>query len=149
MSSPSPAPSLSFLEQLGQGKRFAGPIPSPDVLLLYEKVKPGFADRILSMAERQLEMVEKQAAHRQGIEREDVRARIKLSYLGWASGFFLGLFGLAGAMYLIHEGREFGGAAAFIASLGSLVALFAAGRLKQGAEADKKAGRLQKASSGE
>lgn len=34
---------------------FSGPIPHPELLQKYDEVKPGFAERIISMAERQLD----------------------------------------------------------------------------------------------
>ncbi|MFZ5800507.1 MAG: DUF2335 domain-containing protein [Candidatus Omnitrophota bacterium] len=44
---------------------FCGPIPPPEVLAGYERIMPGAADRIIAMAERQ-------AAHRQEMERRIV-----------------------------------------------------------------------------
>ncbi len=45
---------------------FSGPIPPPEVLAQYESISPGFASRIISMAEIQ-------SSHRQELEKESVR----------------------------------------------------------------------------
>jgi uncharacterized membrane protein len=34
---------------------FAGPVPSPDLLEKYEQIQPGFADRLIKMAEKEQE----------------------------------------------------------------------------------------------
>lgn len=47
-----------------QAKSFSGPIPAPEDLEHYDRICPGFADRILKMAEAQ-------AANRQVLERKN------------------------------------------------------------------------------
>ena len=56
--------SLSKVEQ------FSGPIPPPRVLADYELIEPGFAGRIITMAEEQ-------AAHRKAMEKVSLEAEIK------------------------------------------------------------------------
>lgn len=45
---------------------FRGPLPPPDALARYEQICPGFADRIVALAEREAE-------NRQRLERENMR----------------------------------------------------------------------------
>lgn len=45
---------------------FRGPLPPPDALQRYEQICPGFADRIVALAEREAE-------NRQRLERENMR----------------------------------------------------------------------------
>nr|DAR22085.1 MAG TPA: putative membrane protein [Caudoviricetes sp.] len=52
----------SVVAEIMVQQHFSGPIPPPEILSGYEQIHPGFADRIISMAE-------KQSAHRQGLEK--------------------------------------------------------------------------------
>lgn len=124
----------------GVAKFFSGPIPPASELEHYERIRPGLADRIIAMAERQLTMAESQMKHRQGLEKGVVKTNSRLAYLGLVSGFVLGAGGLTAAVYLIRMGKELGGAAAFIASLATLAGLFIYGRRKQDADLARKAG---------
>lgn len=72
-------------------QEFSGPIPPPQALEAYERVLPGAAERILSMAERQ-------SAHRQDLEAKAVNAQIgdmgaarSEARLGQAFGLIIGL----------------------------------------------------------
>ncbi|MBI1739603.1 MAG: DUF2335 domain-containing protein [Acidobacteriales bacterium] len=49
--------------------RFSGPLPHPEDLAKYEQVLPGSADRIIRMAERQAE-------HRQNLEKTVVLSNV-------------------------------------------------------------------------
>ncbi len=64
-------------------REFKGPIPSPDILAEYENIFPGFADRIISMAERQ-------SSHRQEMEKIQTNAEGRDSLLGVIFAFLLG-----------------------------------------------------------
>lgn len=121
-----------------QASMFSGPLPPPEQLEHYEKVHRGLAERIVSMTERQFAMAERQGAHRIDIENRFVKHNIILSYLGWFSGFSLGAGGLIAAVILISRGRELGGGAAFVTSVGTLAGLFFYGRRKQGDDLAKK-----------
>ena len=65
-------------------REFSGPIPSPEVLAEYDEISSGFADRIISMAERQ-------SKHRQDIERAKTFAESRDSFLGVLFAFLLGM----------------------------------------------------------
>lgn len=58
-------PSVSELTL--EARQFTGPLPPPEQLLQYEQISPGFADRIVTMAEKEQE-------NRHG----EIRARIGL-----------------------------------------------------------------------
>lgn len=83
------------------------------------------------MAEAQVSMAKSQMEHRQSLERSVIDSNIRLASRGQWCAFILGLIGLAGALFLIHEGRELGGATAFVTSLVSLAAVFVYGRKQQ------------------
>ena len=63
---------------------FSGPIPPPNIISGYEKILPGAADRILTMAE-------KQSDHRQQMEKKMIEAEARDGLLGILSGFALGM----------------------------------------------------------
>ena len=127
-----------ILQQQIQAQFFSGPLPPPDQLEHYERVQPGLAKQIVTMAERQYAMAEAQTTHRIDIEKRVIKHNINLSYLGWASGFILGGGGLASAVWLIYIGRQLGGGAAFVTSLGTLAGMFYLGRRKQSDELEMK-----------
>lgn len=69
---------------------FSGPIPPPSIIEGYERVLPGSADRIITMAEKQSE-------HRQKMEEKMISAESRDSLLGVIFAFLLGV----GCIYLI------------------------------------------------
>jgi uncharacterized membrane protein len=60
---------------IGQFHRHSGPLPPPEVLQGYENITPGFADRIVTMAE-------KQAQHRQELEKIAYKSESRNSFTG-------------------------------------------------------------------
>jgi uncharacterized membrane protein len=113
---------------LAIGTRFEGPIPPPEMLREYERIKPGFADRILGLAERE-------AAHRHQETSKLVDAQITDASAGriearWGQilAFFVGLFAIgAGSYVAVHDAQWAGG---FIGTGGvvGLVSVFIQGR---------------------
>lgn len=68
---------------------FSGPIPHPELLRKYEDVKPGFAERIVSMAERQLD-------HRINCEDKVVDGSVSESKRGQNYGLIVALMFFGG-----------------------------------------------------
>lgn len=65
-------------------EEFSGPIPHPDIIEKYEQILPGAADRIISMAE-------KQASHRQDMEKAMIKSEARDGLLGVIFAFLLGV----------------------------------------------------------
>ena len=65
-------------------EEFSGPIPHPDILEKYEKILPGSADRIISMAE-------KQSTHRQAMEKKMIESESRDGLRGIIFAFLLGI----------------------------------------------------------
>lgn len=65
-------------------EEFSGPIPPPDIIEKYERIIPGSADRIMTMAE-------KQAAHRQAMEKKMIESESRDGLLGIIFTFLLGI----------------------------------------------------------
>lgn len=95
----------------------SGPMPHPRILEGYEKIIPGAADRILTMAEDQ-------ASHRQEIEKIAINSNVKDSRLGVIFAFIIGMTGTLGGVYAIVQGAVVAGTFITGASLASIVTSF-------------------------
>jgi uncharacterized membrane protein len=82
---------------------FTGPLPPPEILREYEQIWPGFTGK-------HFEYIERQAAHRQAIERDVIKAKIKHEATGQFMAFTLALttFGVAAFALYLHQ-LTFGG----------------------------------------
>lgn len=92
---------------------FSGPIPHPELLQKYDEVKPGFAERIVSMAERQLD-------HRISCEDKVVDGSVAESKRGQNYGLIVALLFLTAAVFLGYFGHDW---LAGVLGGGTLVAL--------------------------
>jgi len=104
--------------------RFSGPLPHPDDLAKYEQVLSGAADRIISMAERQ-------AAHRQSLEKAVILSNVAIQKWGLGSAFVLALIAIGGGVWLSLKGLSGVGLTAIISALAALVSVFIYGKSEQ------------------
>ncbi|MBI4266931.1 MAG: DUF2335 domain-containing protein [Chloroflexi bacterium] len=118
---------------------YEGPIPDPSTLQEYEKVIPGSADRILRMAERQAE-------HRQFLEKTVIHGDSRRAFYGLWVGAFVALCVLGGAIFLIYTGHDVAGAVIGGLDIVSLVSVFVYGTVSRRTERVKKAALLRKPS---
>lgn len=81
----------------------SGPLPPPDVLQGYENIHPGFADRIIKMAEK-----EQEARHRDNDKVIDFETKTKSrdSLIGIIVGFLIVILAFGSAIYLAMNGKE-------------------------------------------
>lgn len=100
-----------------------GPVPSPDDLQEYDRVLPGAADRLISMAERQAE-------HRQYVERRMVDAGTHNTARGQVLGFILALIVVVLGFVLLMAGKETAGLVALILPLATLAGAFIYGEVR-------------------
>lgn len=84
---------------------FSGPLPPPNILMGYEKTCPGAADRIIKMAETQTK-------HRQKLEKSVVGSNIDNEKVGMWMAFILTVGLMCSGIYLIKDGKGWGGYAA-------------------------------------
>lgn len=82
---------------------YMGPLPPAEAFEKYEAVCPGAADRIISMAERQ-------AAHRQAIEKKVVDSSSFNSEAGIMSALVLAIAVLVGGVICILQDHDWAGA---------------------------------------
>lgn len=100
---------------------FSGPIPPPSIIEGYERVLPGSADRIITMAE-------KQAAHRQALEVKMVYSEARDGLLGVIFAFLLGIGCIAAAIVMVYlvpqNGGAIAGALLGVTGIGSITSSF-------------------------
>ena len=82
--------------QVNEIKIRSGPLPAPEDLREYENICPGAADRILQMAEKQID-------HRHNEESKAVSAAILDGHLGLVFAFVVCLVGMVGGFLLIQS----------------------------------------------
>jgi uncharacterized membrane protein len=96
-------------------------LPPPEILEHYERIRPGFADRIVVS-------FEKQGEHRRSLEERTLLAQFELARRGQIFGFILGLTALAGGTLAAVLGAQWAGG--FIGGGGvvGLVSVFVLGQ---------------------
>jgi len=119
------------IEATFHGEAFAGPLPHPDILIKYNNAVSDAAERILRMAE-------KQAAHRQEIERRVVRSNTLNQTMGTIFAFLIASGVITGGIYLISIGVNVGGFVTIISAISALVTVFIKGRSAQDRERREK-----------
>lgn len=107
-----------------QERVFSGPLPSPEVLAAYEKIYPGFADRIVTMAEKQM-------VHLHQLEDKVIPEEMKQSGFGQIFGFVIATSGIVASTILVGFDHDVAGSVFGIGSLTSLVGLFLIGKKRQ------------------
>jgi uncharacterized membrane protein len=99
--------------RLGEASTFSGPLPPPDLLSEYNQVLPGLAERIV-------QMTEKQGDHRRHLQSRAMR----LSEAGLVSAFLLALVVLVGGFVLVSQDRSLEGMTSVIGALASLMIVY-------------------------
>lgn len=95
----------------------SGPLPSPEILAGYERILPGAAERILSMAEAQ-------AKHRQSMETIIVKSGSRDSLIGEIFALIIGLVAIIAGAYVSIKGQPWSGTVIGTAGLATLVGTF-------------------------
>ena len=98
---------------LGTYAYHADPLPDPESFREYNELLPGAANRILEMAEKEMQ-------HRQAIESSVERRQVR----GQTFGFILALASLIGALLLLLAGESIVGLVLMLAVLSRLIAPF-------------------------
>lgn len=101
------------------------------MLLKYDEVSPGLANRIVSLAESQ-------SAHRQKMESQVIGSNVSSQRLGLILGALLCLVSIAGGIYLISNDKDISGLAAIITPLATLAGVFVYAKREQRIERESK-----------
>lgn len=100
---------------------FSGPIPPPNIIKGYEDVLPGSADRIIQMAEKQME-------HRQDMEVIMTRSESRDGLLGVLFAFTLGICSLIASVVIVVMVPQNAGAISSavlgVTGIGSIITTF-------------------------
>lgn len=113
--------------------QFSGPLPHPSLLKAYDDTFAGCAERIVAMAERQ-------AQHRQDLEKAVVNANCHAQLFGQCFAFILSLVVICAGAYLLANGKSLQGFSAIILAVGSLIGALVFSRKEQKEERAKKLG---------
>lgn len=113
-------------------KIYSSPFPPSAEMERYEKICPGFTEKLLVRLEKQTE-------HRMVLEKEVIRSGLKASFTGQILGFILAISTIFSGTFLIYHNKDILGIAAIIGALVSLVGVFIYGNKV------KKEERIQKA----
>ena len=96
---------------------YKGPLPHPDLLVKYEEIIPGSAERILSMAE-------KEQQHRHQLENEVIEKEIAQKGRGLNFGFTLALLIIVVGAYLLIIDKSLQGFSLILGSIAMIIAPF-------------------------
>lgn len=110
--------SVQIIQQL---RHFAGPLPSPENLLNYDKIIPGTANRIIEMAEKNQEQ-------RLYIDKIMAESDVKKSLRGQIFGFAVAVIAFTVATVCAFLNQKEIGIAAIGFTLVSIVSIFVLGR---------------------
>jgi uncharacterized membrane protein len=105
-------------------KSHKGPLPDAETLKEYSVLIPNGADRIMKMAEQQLQ-------HRMSMENSVVKGQMLQSNIGQVLAFLIGLAAIGAATYCIINGHDFSGSILGVGGLTSLVTAFIKGKSQQ------------------
>ena len=113
---------------------FAGPIPPPEILLSYEQVQPGLAERIVAMAE-------KEQSHRHDIDNktiqiqaDELEGRRQLKRTGQNYGLSIALTCIVLGSILVAIGFPVAGTTISTGVVISLVSVFVIGKTVKSSE---------------
>jgi uncharacterized membrane protein len=110
-----------------QQTSFSGPMPPPAILEGYERLVPGAAERILTMAESDTK-------HQQAIELEALRAAAAEIKRGQIFGFVIGLTALGASMLALAMGSPAVAGVIGGTTVVGLVSVFIIGRFTHSSE---------------
>lgn len=94
-------------------KTHSGPLPAPEDLAIYNQVIPNGAERIMQMAEKQID-------HRMKMERVTIPWEIVQNIGGQFCALIVTVLGLGGGGYLVYLGHDVAGGAAITTTIGTL-----------------------------
>ncbi len=101
------------------------------MLVQYNEAFPGCAERIVAMAERQ-------ATHRQDLEKTAITSNRRRELTGQVFGLVIALSAIGCGTYLAMHDKPLAGLGTIIATVVSLVAVFIYGKYTQKKELDQK-----------
>lgn len=114
-----------------QATSFSGPLPHPDILAKYDAIAPGFADRVIRLAEGEAEHRRRQEAKELDANIEGMHAQIKEVRLGQIFAFLIGAITIIVGAVVATHGAEWAGGLIGTGGVVSLVSVFIWGRTQR------------------
>ena len=118
------------IEERFVGQTFTGPLPHPSILVGYNNIQKGFADRIITLAEQE-------ASHRHEMDKEFLNASIQATKdeaiearMGQIFGLIIGLTAIIAGSYTAIQGAPVTGSLIGTSGVVGLVSAFILGRKK-------------------
>ena len=108
--------------------QFVGPLPPPSVLAQYEKVSPGTAERIISIAEKEQQHRHAMQGKLVDSQVEDARRERNERRLGQIFGLIIGVFAIGAGSLTAILGSQIAGGFIGTTGVGGLVSVFVLGR---------------------
>jgi uncharacterized membrane protein len=105
-------------------QEYEGLLPDPENLAKFEKLHPGFADRMLTMAEQEM-------LHRRQLDNKIARVTLRSSLLGIIAAFLSVLAVCSLSAYALFLGHANAGASIVIGSAAAIVSAFLLSRRKR------------------
>lgn len=127
-----PTEHILVTQQTRFSAQYQGPLPPPEMLAAYDEVKPGTADRLITL-------LELQTNHRIDIEKTVIYGSVRRADRGLVWGGVVALTGMLASAGLGFSGHEASAVALGIADLVSLVGVFVLGNNRQKQDINEKA----------
>jgi hypothetical protein len=108
---------VKSLEIVMQSEQFEGPIPHPEHMKLYKNIDTTFPNRILKMAEKNLD-------HKQSMEKITTFGELFIGFLGWSTPTSISFYVLYNAIQFINDGKSIEAFIALVTAITTLVGAF-------------------------
>jgi uncharacterized membrane protein len=125
-----PATSVQAVQSF-QIEQYQGFLPHPRILVEFDNIVPGSAERIIKM-------VEDQAKHRQGLEQSVINSDIRDGRTGLIFGFIVSLVAILAGAYCISQGHAVAGTIIGGGAVPSLTGVFVYGSKQRRKEREAK-----------
>lgn len=122
---------VRVLREVQQTTFYTGPVPDAGQLAAYKDIQSDIPERLIRLAEAQIDMAKSQLDHRHDVETRMVKGLNRRADVGLAMAFVLAIGLLGGAMWLISEGHGVEGTTIAAIDLVGLAAVFIYGRHDQ------------------
>lgn len=111
-----------------QAVLFQGPLPPPEILAKYEQITPGFADRIVTMAEQVANHRREVKNKNQKSQNDHLKRRDCEAKLGQVFAFLISSLAIVTGAFVAMSGHDVSGTFISLSGLGGIVTAFIYGR---------------------
>lgn len=118
--------------QITTVQQYSGPLPHPNDLIRYNEAVPNAAERIIAMAEKEME-------HRHKEESKLLESRVRLTYLSVTLSFISVLVLSALVGYALHIGASGTAIGLAIGAIGSVAGIFIYAKANQTKKSEQSA----------